>query len=146
MVVSELVRGRHLFRGAEPGASPIPLPRSGIRLQTGSSSARTSLRDAEGRSGAELLQTVQPHCSGVNGAVGRPPILQAGSPVQSSTAPLPESQARLHGVATPRVSLLGRQGAGEAPKHLAPGARMTRRPGFLPQAAGERALRAKMDL
>lgn len=36
MVVSELVRGRHLSRGAEPGASPIQLPRSGIRLQTGS--------------------------------------------------------------------------------------------------------------
>lgn len=36
MVVSELVRGRHLSRGAEPGASPIQLPRSGIRPQTGS--------------------------------------------------------------------------------------------------------------
>lgn len=36
MVVSELVRGRHLSRGAEPGASPIQLPRSGLRLQAGS--------------------------------------------------------------------------------------------------------------
>lgn len=35
MVVGELAWGRHLSRGTEPGASPIQLPRSGIRpLQT----------------------------------------------------------------------------------------------------------------
>lgn len=57
MVVSELVRGRHLSRGTEPGANPTQLPRSGIRLPTGSLPTLTFLRDTEGRSGMKLPQT-----------------------------------------------------------------------------------------
>lgn len=59
MVVSELVRGRHLSGAQSQGPALSSSHALGSVRRQAPSSARTSLRDTEGRSGAELLQKNQ---------------------------------------------------------------------------------------
>lgn len=94
MVVSELVRGRHLSRGTEPGASPIQLPRSGIRPQTGS----LQRSDFPLRHRGALWGGAAPEDPALlkwgEWSARWPTILQPGSPLPSSTALLPRAPNR----------------------------------------------------
>lgn len=76
MVVSELVRGRHLSGAQSQGPALSSSHALGSVRRQAPSSARTSPRDTEGRSGAELLQKIQLCCSGVNGPPRQSTILQ----------------------------------------------------------------------
>ncbi|KAK1341203.1 hypothetical protein QTO34_017606 [Cnephaeus nilssonii] len=76
MVVSELVRGRHLSGAQSQGPALSSSHALGSVRRQAPSSARTSPRDTEGRSGAELLQKIQLCCSGVNGPPPQSTILQ----------------------------------------------------------------------
>lgn len=88
MVVSELVRGRHLSGAQSQGPALSSSHALGSVRRQAPSSAPTSLRDTEGRSGAEF-------------APGNQALLKwgewsgHGSPRYSRWSPLPSSNALL---------------------------------------------------
>lgn len=158
MVVSELVRGRHLSRGAEPGASPIQLPRSGIHSQTGS----LQRSDFPPRHRGALWSGVAPENPallkwGEWSDCGNPQYSREGAHSHLAPPFFLEPQIQPHGGSHttgfpasgsegPGVSLERRQEEGGTPKNFTRWVGMDCRPGFLLQAAGKQALRAKVDI
>lgn len=142
MVVSELVRGRHLSRGAEPGASPSQLPRSGIRPQTGS----LQRTDFPPRHRGALWSAAAPENLvlmrwGEWSARGGPRYSRQGAHCHLAPPFVREPQTQPHGAGhttgfpAPGSEAPGwcserRREEGGTPKHFTPWVGMDSRPGF----------------